>query len=326
MLHIWARRSELVHILLKALREHGFFYVINHGISPETIQSQFDLAQATFDSVPQEEKKKYEAQPAETGSFRGYKIKDAGLNQAEWYNLDLHDIYPPESHPSILRPHLKEVEEFLKTVHHTVLKRVTALISLALELPEQFLWTQFDREAEPERDCLKYTMYHPMTSAVSKSCDGIFLQGHTDTNHITTLFSQPIAGLQVLMPDKRWKWVKHRDNAIIMNVGDQLAFQSGGIFRAAMHRVVQPPEDQVHQRRLGLFHFSRAFPGISLQPIKESPLVQREGNLIFPSEQEAPTTDGWEAARLRSYGRVELIRGEEYDVSFVDGIEVRWYN
>lgn len=86
-----------------------------------------------------------------------------------------------------------------------------------------------------------------------------------------------------------------------------------------MHRVVSPPEDQRHFRRLGVFHFAHFINGvpISLLPSKK---VQEEGRVIFPGK--IPTTDEWEVARIKSYGVGEFIKGDVFDTEIISGIEV----
>ena len=36
-----------------------------------------------------------------------------------------------------------------------------------------------------------------------------------DFGTVTILWSQPVAGLQILSKDSRWRWVKHIDNALV---------------------------------------------------------------------------------------------------------------
>lgn len=52
--------------------------------------------------------------------------------------------------------------------------------------------------------------------------------------------------------------------------------------------VVRPPKDQVHLRRLGVFHFARFITGVSLE-LFDSEKVQKEGHQVF--EGKPPTTD-----------------------------------
>lgn len=45
-----------------------------------------------------------------------------------------------------------------------------------------------------------------------------------DIGGVTILWSQPIAALQILSPQGKWQWVKHMDNALVINSGDVLQF------------------------------------------------------------------------------------------------------
>lgn len=141
---------------------------------------------------------------------------------------------------------------------------------------------------------------------------------------------------------------------MVINLGDQLSFLSGGILKATIHRgktispislflsypfsfhhhnshislktVVRPPPDQESTRRIALFLFAQARPGLSLEPLSAySPRVAKEGRDAFAGTGtgKAPTTDEWVKARVRSYGVAELIKGEEYDTEIVGGIAVR---
>ena len=55
---------------------------------------------------------------------------------------------------------------------------------------------------------LKYMLYEPMSSSEAQKTNNVYLTEHTDFGTLTTLFSQPVAGLQVLGSDGSWKWVK----------------------------------------------------------------------------------------------------------------------
>lgn len=36
-----------------------------------------------------------------------------------------------------------------------------------------------------------------------------------DIGTITVLWSQPVAGLQIMCPDGRWRWVRHIENGLV---------------------------------------------------------------------------------------------------------------
>ncbi|KAI0042810.1 Clavaminate synthase-like protein [Auriscalpium vulgare] len=322
--------AELVKTVSTALQRDGFFYVIGHGIPQETLDRQFSIGQLTFDGVSRGEKEAHRAPIAEEGSFIGYKlqnyweIKDGVRDKIEHYNFYLNHIDPVTRHPKPLQPYIDDVKAFLEETRQKVLRRVLNLIDAVLGLPDGYLWgLHSDSEGRTGDDLLRYMIYDPLTTDEASKTNNVMLNGHTDFNSISTLVSQPITALQILMPDGKWRYVKHRDGALVINIGDQLSFMSGGLLKGTIHRVVQPPQDQIHYRRLGVFHFAHFINGVPLE-ILPSKKVQQEGRKIFDGK--VPTSDEWEAARVKSYGTAKLIKGEYYDIEYIAGLQVRHWH
>ncbi|TFK31377.1 hypothetical protein BDQ12DRAFT_640141 [Crucibulum laeve] len=324
------QKEELIKTVATALQRDGFFYVVGHGIDHETLSRQFDLGQLAFDGVDQEEKETHRAPIKEKGSFIGYKlqnfweIKDGIRDRIEHYNFYQNSIDPISRHPKPLQPYVDEVKAFLAETRQKVLQRVSNLIDGVLGLEEGHIWRLHETaEGRTGDDLLRYMIYDPLTSEEASKTNGVMLNGHTDFNSISCLISQPITALQVLMPDNAWRYVKHRDDAYVINIGDQLSFMSGGILKGTMHRVVCPPKDQLHLRRLGVFHFAHFIHDVPLE-LFDSEKVRKEGHKIF--EGNPPTTTEWEVARIKSYGTGNFIRGEEYDTEILNGIHLRHYH
>ncbi|KAI0065000.1 Clavaminate synthase-like protein [Artomyces pyxidatus] len=323
-------RDDLVKTVSKALQRDGFFYVVGHGIPQDRLDRQFAIGQLTFDDVSREEKEAHRAPIAEQGSFIGYKlqnyweIKDGVRDRIEHYNFYLNHIDPVSRHPKPLQPYVDDVKAFLAETRQKVLHRILVLIDLVLGLPEGYLWElHLDKEGRTGDDLLRYMIYDPLSSEEAVKTNNVMLNGHTDFNSISTLVSQPVTALQILMPDGHWRYVKHRKGALVINIGDQLSFMTGGLLKGTIHRVVQPPPDQLQYRRLGVFHFAHFINGTPLD-LLPSKKVEREGRKIF--EGKVPTSDEWESARVKSYGTTALIKGEHYDVEYIAGLQVRHWH
>ncbi|TFY63619.1 hypothetical protein EVG20_g6242 [Dentipellis fragilis] len=323
-------RDELVNTVSRALQRDGFFYVVGHGLDPEKLSRQFSIGQLTFDGVSREEKEAHRAPIAEEGSFIGYKlqnyweIKDGVRDRIEHYNYYLGQIDPITRHPKPIQPYVEETKAFIADARQKVLRRVLSLVDTVLGLEEGYLWSLHeDPEGKTGHDLLRYMLYDPLTSEEAARTNNVMLNGHTDFNSISTLISQPVTALQILMPDGKWRYVRHQDNALVINIGDQLSFMSGGILKGTIHRVVLPPADQRKYRRLGVFHFAHFLSGVPLD-LLPSKKVQQEGRRVF--EERIPTTDEWESARIKSYGTAELIKGEKYDVEYIAGLQVRHWH
>ncbi|KIY49859.1 Clavaminate synthase-like protein [Fistulina hepatica ATCC 64428] len=323
-------KDQLIDTVREALQRDGFFYVVGHEVPQADLDRQFDIGLHAFDGVTPEEKKQYEAPIAEKGTFMGYKlsqyweINHGVRDRIEHYNFYLNSFDPITRHPQPLRPFVEEAREFLNTLRQHVLRRVLSLIDAVLELPDGYLWSLHETEDGRRGDDLfRYMMYDPLTKEEAAITKGVMLNGHTDFNSISTLISQPVTALQVLMPDGKWRYVRHRDGAMVINIGDQLSFMSGGLLKGTMHRVVTPPDDQIHFRRLGVFHFAHFAPDIPLD-LLPSRRVHEEGRRLF--EDKVPMSQEWEQARIKSYGVGDFIKGEEYDIETINGVKVRHYH
>ncbi|KAG6919448.1 hypothetical protein DXG01_006331, partial [Tephrocybe rancida] len=156
----------------------------------------------------------------------------------------------------------------------------------------------------------------------------VWLKGHTDFGTVTILYSQPVSGLQILTQNGSWKWVKHVENALVINAGDALEFLSGGFYRATIHRVVQPPKDQQQATRLGVFYFCMSDDDVTLAPLAASPVLKRIGITRRFEDSAAPTMEAWRKGRTSQYGRSDLTPSSEKGVEeeTIAGVVVKHYN
>ena len=64
-------KKQLADTLISALRDKGFFYVKNFGISQERVNRQFAIGNKFYE-LPLEEKQKYTPEGLDQGQFNGY--------------------------------------------------------------------------------------------------------------------------------------------------------------------------------------------------------------------------------------------------------------
>ncbi|KAJ8089996.1 hypothetical protein PM082_018575 [Marasmius tenuissimus] len=313
-----------------AMETHGFLYCINHPYSVDEMTRVFSIANVPFmeDLIPFEEKKQYEGTMKTTGSYQGYKLReywhiDKGVrDQVEIYNLN-RDITKRE-HPSGLRPYLAEIQKFANNNHYNILHPILRLLALGLDLPENTFVNihGFDRVGETY---VRFMKYYPRTEDDESKSGGVWLKGHTDFGTITILYSQPVSALQILSPDGKWRWIKHIENALVINAGDAMEFLSGGVYRATIHRVVQPPSDQRNKERLGVYYFALTDDDVRLAPLITAPRDRR-----FENGME-PTMEVWRKERTSRYGQSELKKSEEagkerVEEEMIGGVVVKHYN
>lgn len=93
----------------------------------------------------------------------------------------------------------------------------------------------------------------------------------------------------------------------VINAGDAVEFLSGGLCKATIHLVVQPPADQRDRTRLGLFYVYMADDAVKLAPLLDNPVPQREGVLRRFNDEEAPIRVEWRKGVTRAYGQTKLV-------------------
>ncbi|KAI1484926.1 gibberellin 2-oxidase [Biscogniauxia mediterranea] len=276
-------RKELAKDLYEAATGYGFLTLTNHGISDEVYARQMQIANAMM-TLPPEEKAPYEVTPEEDarGLYVGYKPsgplghKGGFPKQLDHYNILVHDP-KDRPHPEIMRPYLKETQEVMQYIRTNILKKLLILMAMILEVPEeQVLATHAPGGSKTEY--IRYMMCEPRPEEEAEKYRDIYLSGHTDWGSWTFLFSQPISALQVLdHTDGRYRWVEHQPKGLVINFGEATERLTGGLFKATIHRVVTPPKDQRHLRRIGVIYFARPADDRELVPIENSPLLQRLG-------------------------------------------------
>ncbi|KAF8064889.1 hypothetical protein FPV67DRAFT_159192 [Lyophyllum atratum] len=322
-------RANLAAQVTQAMRTHGFFYAINHGYTSEQTNQIFSLANLTFDGVSTEEKARYMSDSNTV--YEGYKpqktwLIDGGVqDQVEHYNMNRH--LHKRAHPEALRPFLPLIDDFARHNHYNVVHPILRLLALGLELTEDTLVNQHKYDS-PGHTSVRFMKYHPRSADDELKSKNVWLKGHTDFGSITILWSQPVGGLQILSLDGKWRWVRHIENALVVNAGDALEFLCGGFYPSTRHRVVQPPADQRNIPRLGVFYFVMPDDDTKLVPHEDSPVLIKEGisRLCYP--EDAPNMEEWRKGRTFSYGKVALKAGIEKGVEeeLVSGVVVKHYN
>ncbi|KAI8316297.1 hypothetical protein K4K59_000195 [Colletotrichum sp. SAR11_240] len=284
-------RKELAKNLLQAVTQHGFFTISNHGISTKLWDHQMDVANAVM-TLSNGEKRPYEGTPEEDqkGIYVGFKpsgelgTKGGFHKEVDHYNMLLHD-FETRPHPQIISPFKAEIRHLMQTLNDDIHRKLLILVAMVLEMS-----------------------YSPRNDADREKSRDLFLPGHADWSTFSILFSQPISALQILDNHNQWKWVRYIPHTLIVNVGEALEFLTGRLFKATIHRVVTPPEDQRQKLRIGILFFTRPNDDKLLVPIAESAYLRRLG-LDKSQETEVFKTNEYLQAKKRGYKKKEL----EYD-------------
>ncbi|KAI0689337.1 hypothetical protein BC835DRAFT_1308410 [Cytidiella melzeri] len=323
-------RKELAVQARDAMRDIGFFYIVNHGVPQYETTRVFDIADVPFSQVSDEEKLEYTGNILETGTDQGYKPRrywniDNGVKD-DVENYVINRDVTKRTHPKALRPLLPELSKFAKH-NHDILHNVLRLLAIGLEVPEDTFVNQHGWQADGET-YLRFMKYYPRSAEDEQKTKQVWLKGHTDFGTITILWSQPVSALQILSPDGQWKWLRHIDNALVVNAGDCMEFISGGFYKATIHRVIQPPEDQRGYTRLGVFYFTNPDNDMVLETVAGSPVLERIGVRRSFISDKAPTAGTWLKGRIAAYGKSQLTKSQKEGVEeeILNGAVVRHYN
>ncbi|KAK6955259.1 hypothetical protein Daesc_002890 [Daldinia eschscholtzii] len=282
-------KQELSRQLYDAVTRVGFWSVVNTGIDDERVLRQFSIGNSFF-KEPLEEKRRFPCNFAE-GEYFGYRensrwIGDTGVKE----NVEMLNI--PKAIPAfnsvgkhrIVEQNWEEIASFHRDLFDKVVRKLFVLISIILELPENYLADAHAYDEESD-DHLRYMIYNVRSQEEWDKAQAYSKGGHTDFGSLTLLFSQHVAGLQIRTPEGEWKYVS--------------PVEGGSFIKSTVHRVVTPPKDQIHIPRLGLLYFNR--PGANT-PMKTvpSPLLDRLG--LIPEEDKdpnKPVVSGTEYVRAR---------------------------
>ncbi|KAH6721204.1 hypothetical protein BKA61DRAFT_153200 [Leptodontidium sp. MPI-SDFR-AT-0119] len=330
-----------------AIKEDGFLFLTNYGISLEQLHRQFSLAQYLHLNISQEDKERLLWDPS-TGVFAGFKPRFGWKREKGNYDgIEHFNFYSPEFEddnrvPRCVVPFMDEISSFCDYLVTSVNRRLLRLLSMVLELPDDYLWdTVQSHDGLVGDGYFRHALYYPLDEESRVARKGVRMYGHTDYGTTTFLFSVPVTALQIWKEDK-WRYVKYNPGALVVNLGETLEVISGGHFKATLHKVAEPPEDQRHEQRLSLVLFNGSKGDMRLKPMTESPLIQREGfvlkqgifmqfkNLI-DSGLPVPTNKDWREAQIRTRLQiapeerligVKEVNGTKYGQDIILGVPV----
>ena len=304
-------RAELAEEVRLAMTTQGFFTLINHGLSEEDITRQVDIGHHIITNTPYEEKQKLQAPMVEEGSYHGFKPRGhwrAGKgvrDKVENFNI-YRDMLLREQ-PQSMEPYKQEIQGFIEYTHKEILFKLLRLFAMALKLEDVDFFVKLHDYEKHDETWLRYMEYFDeYNEEEKKETKGLWLGGHQDLTSLSLLFSQPMASLQVRDYDDNaeWKYVKHVPGAMIVNAGEVMLWWTGDYFKAAIHRVSQPPVDQRGHNRSSVFYFCIPNDEVVINTLlDESPVLRDAGVKMAHKPEDAPTSKEWTNGRIKITGR-----------------------
>ena len=221
--------------------EHGFFYLVGHGVSPELMERLERLSQEFF-AHSVEEKMSLRMDlggRAWRGYFRvGDELTSGRPDQKEglYFGQELADDHPdvlagtplhgrnlfPDFVPGLSAAVLEYIEA-LTQVGHAVLE----LVALSLNLAPDYFRRSYTRDP-----LVLFRIFHYPPVAG----DAWGVGEHTDYGVLTILRQDEVGGLQVKSP-AGWVDAPPIPGSFVCNIGDMLDRMTGGFYRSTPHRV-----------------------------------------------------------------------------------------
>ncbi|MBS0620631.1 MAG: isopenicillin N synthase family oxygenase [Verrucomicrobia bacterium] len=231
------RHEQFIQTVYDALREVGFFAVVNTGIPTEVIAESYAVSQSFFSKSLEE---KMAVCHPELHFQRGYVPGESarGQNQGdakEFYHIcrELTEEQKERLHyPDNVWPEDSHFKEAMLALYNSMTEYMIPLERAMAEALGQRLDLLSEMTAEGE------VLFRASHYPASPPKDTFWAAEHTDIDLYTLLPPATAAGLQLLNKEGEWIDVRVPEGAFVVNGGDMLENLTNGEFRSCVHRVV----------------------------------------------------------------------------------------
>lgn len=217
--------------------EWGFFYIKNHGISAELIQS-FRSDMDTFFHLPQEG---LDAIRRTEKNSRGYFDDELTKNKLDWKRcfdvgaqngsmdnkgMDGWNQWPSKDHHATFETTIRTYFEEMEKLSAILLRAICR----SLDFEPEALQHHFDGN---HTSYLRLN-YYPKCPDPSST---LAIHHHTDAGALTILYQDDdVISLQVKR-DSEWHFIPPRRDTFVINIGDMIQVWSNDKYKAPLHQV-----------------------------------------------------------------------------------------
>lgn len=328
--------------LAEACQTDGFFYLADHGISQSVLDDTLRAASTFFD-LPAAKKfathwSKTEVYPGTLGvpvrghvgfeeerlgpypgdaaeqkeAFDWAMDKPALGVQTPWHGPNLWPNQPSDR-LVVEKPLVSFRDEALE-----VARRLMRLMCVARGLPMDAYDSKY---TDPTIVCR--TLRYP----ASLHEDACGCNAHTDQGFFTLLHQDSVGGLQVKLRAEEWVEVKPVSGKLVINIGDALSADTGGVWRSTLHRVTTQPGNCRHS--VALFYDPDAdVPMLPSQVDTDNPKAFEAIKVLLHKVGLKPDAAGLDALRemdFAEYKRRVFMKYLPDTVPYEDFTDVKAY-
>lgn len=242
-----ADRKAVAYEIHKACRETGFFYVSNHGVASELIDSHLQLCHEFF-SLPLEEKQQVSIKLSSCNrGYEGFAAQTLNAGAAP----DLKEGFLIGNHMGPAHPYVLQgvpncgpnqwplnpadfkprFMAYIDAVSQLGL-HLTRLLALSLELPEDYFDEGFEQPGYIGR------LLHYPPRPLDMPPNQLGAGAHTDWGMLTILLQDEVGGLEVANAKGEWLTAPPIKNTFVINTGELIKVMTNGLYHANLHRVI----------------------------------------------------------------------------------------
>jgi len=248
-----------------ACREHGFFAVIDNGVSDAVIEEAWTLTTDFFDQPLETKLAARHCDPKHPYGYFPAGGEALAASRGEVTPPDIKESFnlapPPEHQDGTGRfggvariwptapPGLAEAWTAYYDALFALSERLLGLFAVGLSVePELFL-----SRTTQHLSALRGLNYPALSERPAPN--QLRAGAHSDYGTLTVLLPGPgIGGLEVQTLDGQWMPVQPIDNTFVVNVGDMMQRWTNDQWRSPLHRIVVPPNAGERRQSMAFFH------------------------------------------------------------------------
>ncbi|KAL1208069.1 Gibberellin 20 oxidase 2 [Cardamine amara subsp. amara] len=229
---------EASRLIAEACTKHGFFLVVNHGVSESLISEAHRFTERFFD-MPLAGKQKAQRK---TGESSGYASSFTGRfsNKLPWKETLSFRFSNEKSGSRTVQDYFsdtlgQEFEQFGKVYQDyceamsSLSLQIMELLGLSLGVNREYFRGFFEKNDS----IMRLNHYPPCQTPDLTLGTG----PHCDPSSLTILHQDHVNGLQVFV-DNQWRSILPNPKAFVVNIGDTFMALSNGMFKSCLHRAV----------------------------------------------------------------------------------------